>query len=95
MARTNEESAVQGVLARMDRAERRMKLTLYGAAGIEGLLMIMALLLIDWTDRTQILLFTFSTLGYTIVALGLIAVSLHVSRVGARVVAALDRERVA
>jgi hypothetical protein len=60
------------------------------AAMVEGLLLVIALLMIDWRNDSQILLFVFSVLGYTIVALGLAALGAHVSRVGARVVAALD-----
>jgi hypothetical protein len=60
---------------------------------VEGLLLVIALLLLDWTNRTQLLLFIFSILGYTIIALGLLALGAHVSRVGARVVAALDGQR--
>ena len=47
----------------------------------------------DWRNETQVLLFVLSILGYTIVALGLAALGAHVSRVGARVVAALEAQR--
>lgn len=79
-----------GVLARMDRDAQRIRLTVIGAAMMEGLLMVIALLKINWKNDTQVLMFVFSVLGYTIIALGLAALGAHVSRVGARVVAALD-----
>jgi len=85
------ESAVPDVLARMDRYARRVRLAVIGAAMLEGLLMIVALLKIDWKNDTQVLLFILSVLGYSIIALGLAALGAHVSRVGARVVAALDQ----
>jgi hypothetical protein len=75
----------------MDRDAQRVRMAVIAAAMIEGLLLVVALLKIDWTNDTQILLFIFSVLGYTIVALGLAALGAHISRVGARVVAALDR----
>jgi hypothetical protein len=75
----------------MDRDAQRVRMAVIAAATIEGLLLVVALLKIDWTTDTQILLFIFSVLGYTIVALGLAALGAHISRVGARVVAALDR----
>lgn len=81
---------VRGVLDRMEHHARLTRLAVLGAAGVEGLLMVIALLRVNWADDTHVLLFIFSVLGYTIVALGLVALGAHVSRVGARVVAALD-----
>ena len=83
-------SAVSSVLERMDRDAQRVRLAVMGAVMIEGLLMVVALLKIDWKNDTQVLMFVFAILGYTIVALGLAALGAHISRVGARVVAALD-----
>ena len=83
-------AAVSSVLAQMDRDAQRVRLAVIGAAMIEGLLMVIAILKLDWKNGTQVLIFVFSVLGYTIIALGLAALGAHVSRVGARVVAALD-----
>ena len=90
MSESRHTSAVPGVLARMDRHAQRVRMAVIAAAMVEGLLLVVALLMIDWRNDSQILLFAFSVLGYTIVALGLAALGAHVSRVGARVVAALD-----
>jgi hypothetical protein len=90
MQAQRQEDVVAGVLDRMERHERMMKLAILGAAGVEGLLLVVALLIVDWADSTHVLLFVLSILGYTIIALGLAALGAHVSRVGARVVAALD-----
>ena len=90
MSESTHLSAVPGILARMDQHAQRVRLAVIGAAMVEGLLMLVALLKIDWKNDTQVLLFVFSVLGYTIVALGLAALGAHMSRVGARVVAALD-----
>jgi hypothetical protein len=76
----------------MDRHAQRIRVAVIGAAMVEGLLLVVALVKIDWRNDTQILLFVFSVLGYTIIALGLAALGAHVSRVGARVVAAMDRQ---
>jgi len=94
MANKDRDALVTGVLERMDRHHQRMRLALLAAAAVEGLLMVVAILRLDWKDDTQVLLFLFSVLSYTILALGLVALGAHVSRVGARVVAALeDRPR--
>jgi len=87
--RTGEE-AVSSVLDRMERHARITRLAVLGAAAAEAALLAFALYALDWSDRTQVLVLVFSILGYTIVALGLVALAAHVSRVGARVVAALD-----
>jgi hypothetical protein len=82
---------VTGVLDRIDRHSRHVRLAVLGAAMAEGLLLVLALALLDWRNRVHVLLFVFSVLTYTVVVLGLLALGAHVSRVGARVVAALDR----
>jgi len=87
---SNRRSAVSGVLEQMDRDARRVRLAVIGAAMVEALLMVIALVKIDWKNDTHVLMFVFAVLGYTIIALGLAALGAHVSRVGARVVAALD-----
>jgi hypothetical protein len=84
------DDVVGSVLDKMERHARTMKLAIFGATAAEGLLMVIALLKVDWANDTHVLLFVFSVLGYTIAALGLVALGAHVSRVGARVVAALD-----
>jgi hypothetical protein len=91
MSESNDTSAVPGVLARIDRHAQRVRLAVLAAAAIEGCLMVIALLTIDWRNDTHVLLLVFSVLGYTFVALGLAALGAHVSSVGARVVTALDR----
>lgn len=90
MKAQEQSDVVRGVLDRMEHHARLTRLAILGAAAVEGLLLIIALLRVNWADDTQVLLFIFSVLGYTIVALGLVALGAHVSRVGARVVAALD-----
>jgi hypothetical protein len=87
---SNRRSAVSGVLEQMDREAQRVRLAVIGAAMVEALLMVIALVKIDWKNDTHVLMFVFAVLGYTIIALGLAALGAHVSRVGARVVAALD-----
>jgi hypothetical protein len=89
-----EDRTVAGVLERMDRQARLGKLALAGALAVEALLLVLVLMLADWNDGGQRLLVIVGVLGYSIVVLGLVALAAHVSRVGARIVAALDsRER--
>ena len=91
MANDHRTDDVASVLDRMEQYERTKRLAILGAAALEAALLAVALLKLDWQDKTQLLLFIFAVLGYTIVILGLVALGAHVSRVGARVVAALER----
>ena len=78
-----------GVLDRMERAQRNMRLGILGAAITELALFVVAFTMIDWSDRLERLLFIFSVLGYTIVVLGLVALAAHVTRSVGRVITAL------
>lgn len=90
---TDRGDIVGGVLDRMEHHARIMRLAIMGAAAAEGLLLLIAIISLDWSDRTHIVLFLFAVLGYTIAVLGFVAMGAHISRVGARVVAALDQHR--
>lgn len=79
-----------GVLTRMERAERNMRLSLIGAALVEVALLGIALSMVDLSNRLERLLFVMSILSYTIVVLGLAALGAHVTRSVGRVLAALD-----
>ena len=80
----------EGVLRRMEQQARTVRIAVLGAAGIEALMLGIAINLIDWKDRTHVLLLVFSVLGYTIVLLGLAALGAHVSRASNRIVAVLE-----
>lgn len=80
----------EGVLRRIERQAAAVRLAMFGAAAIESLMLMLALWLIDWRNRTHILLLVFSVLGYTIVLLGLVALGAHVSRASNRIIAVLD-----
>ena len=82
----------QGVLDRMERHERNMRLAIAGAAIIELGLLATLLLLVDWGDRTQTIVVITALLSYTIVALGFVALGAHVSRTIGRVLLAIDSE---
>jgi predicted RND superfamily exporter protein len=78
-----------GVLDRMERAEKLMKISVIGAAILEAGLFVIALYLVDWKDPVQRLMFIFAVLSYTIIALGLVALGGHVTRTAARILAAM------
>ena len=78
------------VLDRMERNARLGRYAILGAATVELLLLALMIVLVNWDDRVQVLIVLVAILTYTIIVLGLAALGAHVSRVGARVVAALD-----
>ena len=80
----------EGTLRRMERHANTVRITILGAAAVEGLMLVLALWLIDWSNRTHLLVFVMSVLGYTIVVLGLFALGAHVSRASSRIVAVLE-----
>jgi hypothetical protein len=83
-----------GVIDRMERHARNVKLAMGGAAVIELLLIAVAAARLQFSNRFEVLVFAFFLMTYTIVLLGLAALGAHVSRVGDRVIAALaDREQ--
>ena len=80
----------EGVLARMERADRNMKLAIFGAVLLESVFLAVVLLLIDLENRVERLIFVTSILGYTIVALGLAALGAHVTRSMGRILTVLS-----
>lgn len=90
MTTRSPDSIRAGVLDRMERHDRRVRLAVVGAAAIEALLLGVVLWLADLKDRTHLLILVTSILGYTIVALGLMALGAHVSRAVSGLAAALD-----
>lgn len=81
---------VTSALARADRHARNVQLAVFGAAAVEGILLILSLLVIDFDNPTHVLLLLCTVLTCSVLGLGLLALGTHVSRVGARVVAALE-----
>jgi len=87
------DSIREGVLRRMERQANTIRLLIVGAAGVEALLLALALRIADLKNPTHVLILVTSVLGYTIVVLGLVALGAHVSRACNRVVAALRVSR--
>ena len=90
MTSTELDGIRQGVLDRMERHDRNMRLAVFGAAAVELALLVTALLIVDWADRTQTIVVIMAVLTYTVVALGLVALGAHVSRTVGRVLLAIE-----
>ena len=70
---------------RIERSQNFFKLALGGAVVLEGLLIGAMLLLVNFADRTQALIFVGTIGGYTLVALGFVMLATYVDRAVLRV----------
>ena len=86
----DDRATLAGNLRDLRRINRWLGGVRLSAAGIEALMIVLALWLVDWSNRTHVLVFVMSVLGYTIVVLGLVALGAHVSRASSRIVAVLE-----
>ncbi|HEU4457042.1 MAG TPA: hypothetical protein VFR81_28495, partial [Longimicrobium sp.] len=74
MTRSEASPLVRTALDEADRRDRMARVALLGAALVEALLLGTALLVMDFGDRTHLLVFVLSVLGYTTLALGLVVI---------------------
>lgn len=81
-------------LERIDRSERNFKLAFYAAVMVEGLFLVAFLLLMEFNNRTHVLLLIAAVGIYTIVVLGLVALGAHFNRGVLRVLKAFDMQKV-
>jgi hypothetical protein len=77
-------------LDRIDRTERHYKVTFFGAAVVEAAFLAGFLLLADFSNRTHLLLLIATVSLYSILALGLVALGVHVNRSTLRVLNAVE-----
>ena len=77
-------------LARVERGERNFRLAFFGGLAFEALFLAVFLLAADFSNRTHVLILIATIGGYTVVALGLVALGAHVSRGVARVLKAVE-----
>jgi hypothetical protein len=71
---------VRQTLNQIEQSQRRFKLALAAAATLEALLIGTMLLLVNFSDRAQALIFVSAVGGYTLIALGLVMLATHVDR---------------
>jgi hypothetical protein len=70
----------KAALDRIERSQRNFKLALVAAVMLEAALIGALLLLVDFSDRVQALVFISAVGGYTLIALGLVMLATHVDR---------------
>jgi hypothetical protein len=77
-------------LDRVEKRERAFKMAFVAAALVEGVMLAAFLLLADLSNRLHLLILVSAVLVYSTLALGLVALGAHVSRVGERVLMAVE-----
>jgi hypothetical protein len=91
MSNVNNINAVRKTaLDRIDRSERHYKLVFFGAAIIELFFLAGFLLLADFSNRLHVLLLITTIAIYSILALGLVALGVHINRNTLRVLNAVE-----
>lgn len=91
MSAVNNIDEIRGAaLNRIEQSERHYKAAFFSAAIVEALFLAGFLLLADLSNRTHVLLLLATVAGYTILALGLLALGAHVNRSTLRVLKAVE-----
>ncbi|HEX5725901.1 MAG TPA: hypothetical protein VFX98_10585 [Longimicrobiaceae bacterium] len=81
---------VRNALEEADRRDRQSRLALTGAAVVEAALLGLALYLIDFDDRTHLLMLVLAVLTYTTLALGMMALAAKAGGAHARLLHAIQ-----
>lgn len=87
---TNIDEIRNSTLQQIEKTESNYRLAFIGAAAIEVAFFAAFLLLADFSNRTHVLLLVTAVAIYTILACGLTALGLHVSRNTLRVLRAIE-----
>ena len=87
---TTSTPASRTALDRLDRANRRVQLTIILAATIEAILLALVFMVVDFGDPLHRLVFLLAVLTYFTLALAIVALGAHVSRVQERMLIALE-----
>ena len=81
------------VLDRMESGDRMFNFAMGAASILELAMLVACILLVDWSDRTQVLLFVIFILSYFILVLCMVALAGHVTRSTGRVLAVIEALR--
>lgn len=81
------------VLDQMEEGRRSMKHAYIAAAVLEVALLVACALLVDWSDRTQVLLLVIFILSYAMLAMALAMLGAHMTVCTGRVLAVLKAQR--
>ncbi len=78
------------VLDRMEAGQQLVKYGTLAAALLEAAMLAACMMLVDWSNRTQVLLFVIFIVSYLILVLGMLALAGHMTSSTARILAVLE-----
>jgi hypothetical protein len=81
------------VLDQMEAGRKTMNLGFAVASLMELALLAACVMLVDWGDKTQVMLLVIFILSYGMLAMGLVILAGHVTRSTGRVLAVLEAQR--
>lgn len=81
------------VLDQMESGRKTMNIGFAAAASMEFALLVACAFLVDWQDRTQVLLLVIFILSYGMLAMGLTVLAGHVTRSTGRILAVLEAQQ--
>lgn len=79
-----------GVLDRMEAGRKTLRIAAAAAALLEVGMLVACVLLVDWHDRQQVLLFVIFLLSYFIIMLGMVSLAGHVTASTARILHVME-----
>ena len=82
--------ARESVLDRMESGQKLVRIGTGAAAILELAMLAACVLLVDWGDRSQVLLFLIFILSYFILVLGMMALAGHITSATARILAVIE-----
>lgn len=84
------DSARMSVLDSMESGRKTLRFAIGAASLLEVALLVACVLLVDWSDRRQILLFVIFLLMYFIIMLGMVGLAGHVTASTARILKVME-----
>lgn len=84
------DQARKSVLDRMEAGQKLVRFGTGAAALLEVAMLAVSILLVDWGEREQVLLFLIFILSYFILVLGMLALAGHVTSAAARIIAVIE-----
>ena len=87
------DKAREGVLDQMEAGQKQMNIGFAIFAVLELAMLVACAFLVEWGDRTQVLLLVIFVLSYLMLANGFFILAGHVTRATGRVLAVLEAQR--
>jgi hypothetical protein len=92
---TQKSDPILNALSQIERTQRHYKFAFLGALLVEVALLTGLMLMVNLKDRTHALLLVGFVGSYSVIALAIVALGAHVSKVGLRIIRAIEASGIA